>query len=249
MKTILPLTEYLSDGLCGISTNVNFRLSIVSHNSSTFSIDVKPPLQVIQLDMFCHAVSKMLTLPAYFHNESIYYINDPFDKLLRNSEHLNFNLWESFNENVPSYTMRNFATNFSNIEEIPMGHLIDKLKNLKQVENPDNLPNWTYSIANFSIIIFIIILAITCCKFQTKLKNCSLNRSAKFRSKRKFNAEDTNPEVSTAFHDVRSDDHTTEGDVPSTPSLSLWETEDRQQFQEETSAVRKLYVLNILGKY
>jgi hypothetical protein len=85
METILPLAEYLSDGLWGISTNVNFRLSIVSHNSSTFSIDVKPPLQVIKIDMFCHAVSKMLTLPAYFHNESIYTINDSFDKLLRNS--------------------------------------------------------------------------------------------------------------------------------------------------------------------
>jgi hypothetical protein len=138
--------------------------------------------------------------------------------------------------------MRNFATKFSNINEIPMGQLIDKLKNLRQVENPDNLPNLTYSIANFGIIVFIIILAILCCKFQTKFKNCSLSRSAKFRSKNKFNAEDTNPEVSTAFHDVRSDVHTTEGDLPSTPSLSLWETEDRQQFQAETSAVRKLYV-------
>jgi len=41
---------------------------------------------------------------------------------------------------------------------------------------------------------------------------------------------------------VRSDVHTTGGDVPSTLSLSLRETEDRQQFQPETSAVRKLYV-------
>ena len=116
-----------------------------------------------------------------------------------------------------------------------MSHLIDKLKNLRQVENPDHLPN-------FGIIFFIIILVITCCKFQTKFKNCCLSRSAKFRSKSKFNAEKTNPEVSTAFHEVRSDIHTTEGEVPSTPSLSLRETEDRQQFQPETSAVRKLYV-------
>ena len=71
---------------------------------------------------------------------------------------------------------------------------------------------------------------------------------ALFESDNNFNfftnlsAEDTNPEVSTAFHEVRSDVHTTEGDVPSTPSLSLRETEDRQQFQPETSVVRKLYV-------
>ena len=55
--------------------------------------------------MFCHAVSKMLILPTYFHKESKYNINDPFDKLLRNSEHFNFNIWESFHENVPNYTI------------------------------------------------------------------------------------------------------------------------------------------------
>ena len=191
--------------------------------------------------MFCHAVNKLLILPAYFHKENKYKITDPFDKLLRNSEHLNFNLWESFHENVPNYTLSIFATHFLNIEEIPMGHLTDKLKNLKQIENPEHLPNWTYSIANFGIIIFIIILVIICCKFQTKFKNCCLSWSAKFRSKSKFNAGNTNPEVSTPFHEVRSDVHTTEGNVPSTSSLSLRETEDRQQFQPETSAVRKLY--------
>jgi hypothetical protein len=37
--------------------------------------------------------------------------------------------------------MSNFATHFPNIEEIPMGHLIDKLKNLRQVENPDEICN------------------------------------------------------------------------------------------------------------
>ena len=79
-------------------------------------------------------------------------------------------------------------------------------------------------------------------QISNKIQNCCLSRSAKFRSKSKFNAENTNPEVSTAFHEVRSDVHTTEGDVPSTSSLSLRETEDRQQFQPETSAVRKLYV-------
>ena len=105
MKTILPLAEYLSDGYWVITTNVNFRFSIVCRKSSTFSIDIKPPLQVIKLDMFCHAVGKMLIFPAYFHKESKYNINDPFDKLLRNSEHFNFNIWESFHENVPNYTI------------------------------------------------------------------------------------------------------------------------------------------------
>ena len=92
MKTILPLAEYISDGDSVIGTNASFRFSIVCQNSSTFSIDVKPPLQVIKVDMFCHAVSKMLIFPAYFHQESKYNINDPFDKLHRNSEHLKFNL-------------------------------------------------------------------------------------------------------------------------------------------------------------
>ena len=170
MKTILPLAEYLSDGYWVITTNVNFRFSIVCRKSSTFSIDIKTPLQVIKLDMFCHAVGKMLIFPAYFNKESKYNINDPFDKLLRNSGHFNFNLWESFHENVPNYTMSNFATHFPNIEEISMGHLIDKLKNLRQVENPDNLTNWIYSIANFGKIVFIIVLVIICCKFQTKFK-------------------------------------------------------------------------------
>jgi hypothetical protein len=45
-----------------------------------------------------------------------------------------------FHENVPNYTLSIFATHFLNIEEIPMGHLIDKLKNLRQIENPEHLP-------------------------------------------------------------------------------------------------------------
>ena len=158
--------------------------------------------------------------------------------MIRDANHFHFNLWEPFHENVPNYTMGNFAKHFPNIEEIPMGHLINKLKNLRQVENPASLPNWTYSIANFGIIILVIVIIILCCKFQTKFQNCYLNWSAKFRSKSKFNAEDTNPEVSTAFHEVRL----TEGDIPLTPSLSLRGNEDRQQVQPETSAVRKLYV-------
>jgi hypothetical protein len=172
MKTILPLAEYLSDGYWIITTIVNFRFSIVCQNSSAFLIDIKPPLRVIKLDMLCHAVSKMLILPAYLHKESKYNINDPFDKLFRNSGHFNFNLWESFDENVPDYTMSNFATHFPNIEEIPMGHLIDKLNNLRQVENPDNLPIWIYSIANLSIIIFVIVLVIICYVFLLCIMAC-----------------------------------------------------------------------------
>ena len=88
----------------------------------------------------------------------------------------------------------------------------------------------------------IIIIIIDVANFKQNSKTVCLCWSAKFRSKSKFNAEDTNPEVSTAFHEVRSGIHTTEGDVPSTPSLSLRETANRQQFQPETSAVQKLYV-------
>ena len=169
---MLPLAEYLSDEYWVITTNVNFRFSIVCQNSSTFLIDIKPPFQVIKLDMLCHAVSKMLILPAYFHKESKYNINDPFDKLLRNSGHFNFNLWESCHENVPNYTMSNFATHFPIIEEIQMGHLIDKLNNLRQVENPDNLPSWIYSIANLGIIIFVIVLVIICYVFLLCIMSC-----------------------------------------------------------------------------
>ena len=43
--------------------------------------------------------------------------------------------------------------------------LIDKLNNLRQVENPDSLPSWIYSIANLAIIIFIIVLVIICYVF------------------------------------------------------------------------------------
>jgi hypothetical protein len=172
MKTILPIAEYLSDGYWVITTIGNFRFSIVCQNSSTFLIDIKPPFQVIKLDMLCHAVSKMLILPAYFHKESKYNINDPFDKLLRNSGHFNFNLWKSCHENVPNYTMSNFATHFPIIEEIQMGHLIDKLNNLRQVENPDNLPSWIYSIANLGIIIFVIVLVIICYVFLLCIMSC-----------------------------------------------------------------------------
>jgi hypothetical protein len=42
--------------------------------------------------------------------------------------------------------MSNFATHFPNIEEIPMGHLIDKLNNLRQVENPDTIENLKFTI-------------------------------------------------------------------------------------------------------
>jgi hypothetical protein len=60
-----------------------------------------------------------------------------------------------------------------------MGHLIDKLKNLRQVENPEHLPSWTYSIANFGIIIFIILLC-PCFKVSHFLTASCLSHSVVF---------------------------------------------------------------------
>ena len=129
---------------------------------------------------FCQITVKMKTIlplaeylsDGYWVITTIVNFRFSIDKLLRNSGHFNFNLWESFHENVPNYSMSNFATHFPNIEEIPMGHLIDKLKNLRQVENPENLPSWIYSIANLGIIIFIIVLVIICYVFLLCIMSC-----------------------------------------------------------------------------
>ena len=240
LNTTLPLAQYISDGHWVITTTQVLRFSIVCQNASRFSLEVEPPLQVIKLDMTCHAVSDLLSLPAYFQEESHYEIDDPFRRLIGRIDVSNLKLWKPFHDTFENYTLTELPKLLGEVKEIPIDNLLYKLKNLREIDAGNAWPNWLTSLLYFGGFFLGIAIIFICCKFRQKFKNCW---SAKFRKSRGSETDATKTVVPMALLQCRSDSHTTDQNILSAP-CSHEESKEEITVQDKlnfSNPVRELY--------
>jgi hypothetical protein len=105
---ILPVGEYIMEGVWLIATAIPLEFTQVCRKGaaqSSRSIQVTPPLSVVELDDACVATNNYLTLPSYQHLTSTVKPRQNMKLIRGDLNFTNIKLWEPFNRALPNLNL------------------------------------------------------------------------------------------------------------------------------------------------
>lgn len=144
-NSLLPVAEYLTDGVWIVSTMKPLRFSLVCQGEREIqTLTVQPPIGIVELEMLCSANSDFLKLPPYYQSESDFQVADSLTYILSNYSRSNHTLWEPFQREFPKFDRVEIPEKLKDIEQISMTHLIEELKSLKRVTYDKTSYFWRY---------------------------------------------------------------------------------------------------------
>ena len=179
-NSILPRATYILDGIWVVATQTELTFSIVCSNY-TEVIKIKPPMTVMSLEMRCSASSDYVTLMPYYHKESTYVVTDIYSELLRLNNKTELKIWDPFKYKLPNFTSIEVPQELQDLEKIPMGNLINRLHNTRDIVKDNGTPEWVYYlIGALSALLVVIAVFVYYKKGKILRQLCSAKRSVKF---------------------------------------------------------------------
>ena len=179
-NSLLPKATYVFDGIWIIATQIELTFSIVCPNGTRVE-KVKPPMTVLNLDMGCSASNDYVTLMPYYHKESTYVVSDIYSELLKLNNKTEFKIWKPFTVKLPNFTSIEVPEELKVLEKIPMGHLIDRLHNMRNIVKDNGTPEWVYYLIGALSALLVVIAALVYYNKGRYLRQlCSAKRSGKF---------------------------------------------------------------------
>ncbi|VDI00665.1 Hypothetical predicted protein [Mytilus galloprovincialis] len=233
-NTILPMATYLTDSMWAVTTIKEFRITIRCDDNTNMLTDqiINPPTTIINLKRTCTATSDHLTLLPTYQMESTFLTEKTFDRFLNTFQVLNTSLWEPFHAALPNFTKLELPRELTAIKQIPMNALIEKLKNLREIENDVVFPNWGVGLSMGLGAIFIGIAIFLYCKF---FRNKSWLAKKKGESSGSNATNDGYQMVTTKMVGTEVPDSREK--LPSAPLLK----DDVRPKTDATSLLRKMY--------
>lgn len=209
----LPKAVYLDDGNYAIASDRETKLQVTCHRDvpTAGSLIVKPPVQVIQLQLTCMAYNERITLLPYFHSQTKYRPkHDPFSGLLDSANFSLINIWTPFRKMLPNYSHADLPDTLQKIDNVPMSDFISKIRNGREVRIETDyhgkpFPFWAKLaiIVGSALLLFIIILRFKDLITTCIIKKClGVEKSSKAENHRTTPTHDGPPTV------VRADDET-----------------------------------------
>ena len=186
-QTTLPTAFYLSNDvyLVILDKPTVFHLSCKKEESGRQQVD--PPFGFLTLHKSCQATSNHFSLLGYFEGRSTENIENFASNMLKDYNISDLRVWDDINRIVPfSNDTIKIPPKLANLEDFPLGNLIEDLHNKWQIEPiaAEHFPLWGYLIIVMSVIIILCVLAtyLLKCKFKI-LKNmpCLVMRKPKIR--------------------------------------------------------------------
>ncbi|CAC5412852.1 unnamed protein product [Mytilus coruscus] len=218
-NSVLPMASYISSGSWLVTTNTPLHFAIVCEkhkHKTTFTTIVNPPLNILALNETCTATNDYLTLLPFYSRQSTYTLaDDPFTKVIQNSNLTMRKLWKPFHDSLPKFNLTELPKELKNIKEIPMDNLIYRLKKLQTIQEDSSFPNWVYNIIYLVISLSLGFIIFILCKYRKRLPS-----SAKRGSDCKIqNVALQWDKVSQLVSAKTEGDVNTSRDVPSVPML------------------------------
>ena len=134
-SSILPVAKYLSNGVWMITTQKELRLSVVCHNGREVTeTNVKPPMGVVNLPMTCVASNDFITLPAFYHFDSVIRISAPWLEELKSYNFSNIDIWKPLYTSMPAFNSTKIPPRLKAMKRLEIEPFIRELKSIKQVE-------------------------------------------------------------------------------------------------------------------
>jgi hypothetical protein len=165
LNALSLMAEYISDGTWVVVTNTPLRMTIDCESiSDNKEIIIKPPVDLLRLNTSCSANDDCLSLLPFYHLETQVYIDEPYDKFIKNYNWTYSNTWNDFHKCVPNFNYKDLPKELSAIESISTDSLISELNKVEEIsiepEPKSLIPSW---VSIMSTIFIIVLIVIVCC--------------------------------------------------------------------------------------
>ena len=171
---VLPVAQYVNNGVWVVTTNKLLRFTLVCENKSLESQDiiVTPPVKIVSLPAQCKATNDYLTLMPYYHDKSIAMTIDTYASLLTARNITAVRLWKPLHDKLPKFKNLTLPKELSTIDTIPIDQLIDKLHSFNSITEDEPWPNWYYVIVALSGSLIIGIGIYIYCRCRARKGKC-----------------------------------------------------------------------------
>ncbi|CAG2190360.1 unnamed protein product [Mytilus edulis] len=158
INAILPMAEYLSSGTWIMVTAKPLRMSInCGPNIRAVEKIMKPPIDLLTLEVGCSANNDQLTLLPYYQLESKLNIDEPFARFMKNYNNTYVNMWKHLYDIIPENQSRPLLKALKGIETLSMDSLVQKLKGDNKMpdlqKRESTFPIWVYIVLTVAILI------------------------------------------------------------------------------------------------
>ena len=162
VNEILPYSEYITNGYYAIATNKPIQLTQACKQLSASFINVKAPLDIVQLKPSCSMTHQNLILPAYYYKESKYNLTEHLTNWINDFKPSQVKIWEPLRKHYSNFSIKKLPPKLKDIKEIRISDLINKLKDLDTVAADDHVPIWPYIFIGIGLVCFVIVFGLFC---------------------------------------------------------------------------------------
>ena len=106
LNSMLPLANYLSNGVWIITTQKDVMFSVVSQETKSkqsIVIVIRAPIAKVKLELTCSAFNDYLTLLSYYHTQTEYLVEDTLSDLIKRYNFSAVKIWKTFHRALPEY--------------------------------------------------------------------------------------------------------------------------------------------------
>ena len=161
VNEILPYSEYITNGYYAIATNKPIQLTQACKQLSASFINVKAPLDIVQLKPSYSMTHQNLILPAYYYKESKHNLTEHLTNWITDFKPSQVKIWEPLRRHYSNFSIEKLPPKL-NIKEIKIIDLINKLKDLDTVAADDHVPIWPYIFIGIGLVCFVIVFGLFC---------------------------------------------------------------------------------------
>ena len=135
--TVLPFAVFVGHNHWLIATPQPLQFSIVCHNNnSVTSVQMNPPVGILQVKTSCVASNGLLSLISPFDGRSKYQLKDTMSEFMKiQFDKIPLNLWRPLQTSFPNITKIEIPEKLRDIKQIPMGALIRELNKVGPLKN------------------------------------------------------------------------------------------------------------------
>ena len=168
----LPFATFVGHNNWLIATSQPLQFSIVCHNNSITSIQINPPVGILNVKTSCVASNGFFSLVSPFDGRSKYQLEDTMADFMNiQFDKIPLNLWRPLQTSFPNISKIEIPGKLKEIKQIPMETLIRELHNLGSLQKKKyEMPSWVYVLIAVIIALACIAVVVLCCKYRERIK-------------------------------------------------------------------------------
>ena len=169
-SSVLPVANYLNNGLWIVTTHKEIRFSInCEEPKGSHEVTIAPPAGSLELSMTCMGHSEYVTLTPFYRKSSKTTLNFLLPTFLTNYNKTQTNLWSPVKRKFPKFDPLKLPNPLRSVHHIPMEHFLNELDKVQALQDDYAFPYWTYAIG-LSIMLFTV-TGVVVLLFRKKLCN------------------------------------------------------------------------------